>query len=102
MDLEEKILRLQLRKLQELKSKREGTWVAPEPVSPPHELEESAAFLTRVAVNSGPEYLPVTASVWGPKPRIHADGVPVRNLEEAREIAAKRGLKGITIRMVGG
>lgn len=102
MDAEEKILRLQLAKLRQRQAELDGTAEPVERPTPPK--PDWSLYGGRVAVNSGPEYLPVTATVWGPPPRIYvdiADGIPVRRLEEAREIARQRGLKGIAITMKG-
>jgi hypothetical protein len=93
--LEIKILERQL-KLAELELAR--IVVATTPMV--NELEVSEAF-THKPYHEGPEYLTVLSSIWKPPILTLEDGTVLKTLDEARAIAKKRGLKGISIRRKG-
>jgi hypothetical protein len=60
-----------------------------------NELDESE-YVKKVPVYDGPEYLEVRASLWN-TPHSAVEGKPC-TLEQARGIARKKGLKGISIK----
>jgi hypothetical protein len=90
--LQTRILEEQIRRLERELRVLNGEDVS---VHVPNELEESKAF-THSRINSGPEYLTVYASNWSLE--LHTDQGLVKSLEEARGLAEKLGLKGISVK----
>lgn len=89
----ELVMKEELRRIDLEISKLDGTYVNP---TPRNELAESQ-YVTQREIHSGPEYLEVRSRLW-PTPSMTVDNKPIKNLEEARKIAYRQGLKGVTIK----